>query len=83
MHGPHVWQFFDFFFNFFLVGGCSPSFFHIFIGFATVLIDFLAFVLFPLFSLIAHRFLIVLHLFLKDFFVSMFLFGLLVYLGFG
>ena len=36
-----------------LVGGCSRSFFHMFIGFATVLIDFLVFVLFPLsFSLV-------------------------------
>ena len=45
------WIFFCFFS--FLVGGCSPSFFHIFIGFAAVFIDFLAFVLFPLgFSLV-------------------------------
>ena len=51
----HVLFFWHFiiFFLFFLVEGCSPSFFHIFIGFAAVFIDFLEFVLFPLgFSLV-------------------------------
>ena len=32
-----------FFASIFLVGGCSPSCFHMFIGFATVFIDFLKF----------------------------------------
>ena len=44
---PNLFVFFWHVFSF-SVGGCSPSFFHIFIGSATVFIDFLAFVLFPL-----------------------------------
>ena len=47
-----IWHFSLLFFAFFC-RGCSPSFFHIVIGFATVFMDFLAFVLFSLsFSLV-------------------------------
>ena len=77
-------------------GGCSPSVFHIFIGFATVFIDFLAFALFPLSFSLVFLFSSVFSLVFVDFstvfdcsslvFVmfpcfSMLLFGLLVYLG--
>ena len=69
--------------------GCSPSFFFMFIGFATVFNDFRTFELFPLgfalvfnFSGIFSSVFVVVHWFL---FVSLFFYGslwILVYLGF-
>ena len=59
----------------FLVGGCSPSFFQIFIGFATMFIDFRAFALFPPAVALAFRFPDVFHWLLYFPCFSIFLFG--------